>query len=126
MRLNQVTIGSTDLERSERFYQTIGLTLIVKDDHYLRFECEDGHSTFSVESVAAVDPAEQITVYFETDILDDEYDRLTRAGVEFEQAPADMPGLWREARLRDPDGHHLCLFHAGPNRRNPPWRINPG
>jgi catechol 2,3-dioxygenase-like lactoylglutathione lyase family enzyme len=126
VRLNQVTIGSTDLDRSERFYEKLGLTLIVKDDHYLRFECEDGHSTFSVESVTAVDPSEQVTVYFETDILDDEYERLARAGVEFEAPPTDMPWLWREARLRDPDGHHLCLFHAGPNRLNPPWRIKPG
>lgn len=126
MRLNQVTIGSTDLERSERFYETLGLTLIVKDDHYLRFECEDGHSTFSVESVEAVDPTEQVTVYFETDKLDAEYDRLVRAGVEFDEPPTDMSWLWREAQLRDADGHHLCLFYAGPNRLNPPWRITPG
>jgi catechol 2,3-dioxygenase-like lactoylglutathione lyase family enzyme len=126
VRLNQVTVGSTDLARSERFYETLGLSLIVKDDRYRRFECEDGHSTFSVESVDAVDPTEQVTVYFETDILDAEYDRLVRAGVEFEQQPTDRSWLWREARLRDPDGHHLCLFYAGPNRLNPPWRINPG
>lgn len=28
--------------------------------------------------------------------------------------------LWREARLRDPAGNALCLFFAGPNRRDPP------
>ena len=34
----------------------------------------------------------------------------------------DTPWLWREARywtLRQPDR----IFHAGPNRRFPPWRI---
>ena len=45
------------------------------------------------------------------------------AGIDFDTEPADMPWLWREARLRDPDGHHLCLFRAGDNRRYPPWRL---
>jgi catechol 2,3-dioxygenase-like lactoylglutathione lyase family enzyme len=123
MRLNQVTIGSTNLDRSERFFTTLGLTVIVKDSHYLRFECPVGDSTFSVESVEAVGPSEQVTVYFECDELDREYERLRRAGVEFELAPSDMPWRWREARFRDPDGHRFCLFHAGENRRYPPWRV---
>ncbi len=118
-----MTIGSTDLGRSEHFYETLGLRLIVKNDHYLRFECPDGEATFSVDLVDAVAESEQVTLYFESDELDDEYDRLLRAGFEFEHAPADMPWLWREARLRDPDGHRLCIFHAGQHRRHPPWRI---
>jgi hypothetical protein len=31
--------------------------------------------------------------------------------------------LWREAYLHDPDGNVVCLYHAGENRRNPPWRM---
>jgi hydroxymethylpyrimidine/phosphomethylpyrimidine kinase len=31
--------------------------------------------------------------------------------------------LWREAWLRDPAGNSICLYHAGDNRRFPPWRI---
>jgi len=27
------------------------------------------------------------------------------------------------APLRDPDGNELCLYHAGENRRFPPWRL---
>jgi catechol 2,3-dioxygenase-like lactoylglutathione lyase family enzyme len=42
MRLDQVTVGSTDLERSEAFYRALGLELIVEDVHYLRFECPEG------------------------------------------------------------------------------------
>ena len=126
MRLDQVTVGSTDLDRSEAFYRTLGLTLIVKDGHYLRFECPDGGSTFSVEVVDDIPDAEQVTVYFESDRLDDEYERMRAAGVEFDHPPTDMPWLWREARLRDPDGHRLCIFCAGENRKNPPWRLGPG
>ncbi|HEY5023620.1 MAG TPA: VOC family protein [Acidimicrobiales bacterium] len=123
MRLNQVTVGATNLDQSEEFYRKAGLVLIVKDEHYLRFECPDGGSTFSVELVDNVPEDEQITLYFETDGLATEYERLCRSGIEFEHPPTDMPWLWSEARLRDPDGHRLCIFHAGENRRNPPWRL---
>lgn len=121
MRLNQVTVGSTNLDRSEAFYRTLGLRLIVKDEHYLRFECPSGESTFSVDLVG--DETEQVTVYFECDEIDHDYERLRGAGTHFEHPPTDMPWLWREARLRDPDGHRLCLFRARENRKNPPWRL---
>lgn len=126
MRLNQITIGSVDLARSERFYCTSGLVLIVKDDHYLRFECADGESTFSVEQVTTAPSDEHVTIYFETDDVDDTYARLAQAGVDFVQPPQDMPWLWREVRLSDPDGHQLCIYHAGRNRRYPPWRLADG
>src|SRR5205807_8086884 len=99
MRLNQVTVGCADVARSETFHVTLGLRLIVKDDHYLRFECPSGDSTFSVELVDTVPPSEEVTVYFECDDLDATYARLRAAGVEFEHPPTDMTWLWREARL---------------------------
>jgi catechol 2,3-dioxygenase-like lactoylglutathione lyase family enzyme len=123
VRLNQVTVGTTDVAGAERFYTTLGLRLIVRDHHYLRFECPDGDSTFSVELVEGVPAGEAVTIYFETPDLEAEFERLVGRGVAFEQAPQDMPWLWREARLRDPDGHAVCLYHAGSNRRDPPWRL---
>ena len=42
----------------------------------------------------------------------------------FDADPQDQPWLWREAYLRDPDDNVMCLYHAGHNRQNPPWRIN--
>ena len=126
MNLNQVTVGSTDLARSEAFYTLLGLRVIVKADHYLRFECPDGDSTYSAELVPAREEDERITVYFECDDLDAQCERLEAAGLSFDGRPTDMPWLWREARLRDPDGHRLCLFRAGSNRRHPPWRLGRG
>ena len=123
MDLNQVMIGSTDLRRSEAFYRALGLELIVKDEHYLRFACPDGPSTFSVDLVDAVADTEAVTVYFEDPDVDALVERLERSGFEFELRPTDMPWWWREARLRDPDGHRLCLFRAGENRLYPPWRL---
>jgi catechol 2,3-dioxygenase-like lactoylglutathione lyase family enzyme len=123
MDLNQVTVTATDLDRAEQFYTRLGLHLIVRNDHYLRFECPLAHSTFSVDLTDRPAGDGGVTVYFETEDLDGDYERLTAEGVSFDTEPTDMPWLWREARLRDPDGHRLCLFHAGENRKNPPWRL---
>jgi catechol 2,3-dioxygenase-like lactoylglutathione lyase family enzyme len=123
MRLNQVTVGSTNLGRSEGFYLALGLKLIVKNEYYLRFECPEGDSTFSVDLVDAVSPEEHVTLYFESDDVDGDYLRLHGIGIAFELPPTDMSWLWRESRLRDPDGHRLCIFHGGENRLNPPWRL---
>ena len=123
MDLNQVTIESTDLKRSEDFYSRLGLSVIVRTDRYLRFECPGGSSTFSVELVDESPSRSGVVVYFESDDLDGLCERLKSEGIQFEQGPMDMPWLWREARLRDPDGHRLCLFYGGENRKYPPWRI---
>ena len=124
MRLNQITVGATDLVRTERFYRLLGLRPIVRTEDYLRFACPDGDATFSAERVDSVPGGERVTIYFESDDLDGEYHRLRVAGIAFDAAPADMAWRWREARLRDPDGHRLCLFHAGQNRVYPPWRLD--
>jgi hypothetical protein len=34
-----------------------------------------------------------------------------------------MHYLWREARLRDPDGHDIRLYVSNGHRLNPPWRL---
>lgn len=123
MRLNQVTVGSTDPGRSGDFYLALGFRLIVRDDDYLRFECPEGDATFSVERVVSVPPDEQVTLYFETTDLAETCRTLAAGGITFDREPEEMPWLWKEARLRDPDGHRLCLFEAGNNRRFPPWRL---
>ena len=125
MNLNQVTIPSVDLERAIEFYQKLGLNLIVKAlPHYARFEVPDGDATFSLHLVDQLPQGEGITIYFESDRLDTWVDELQTKGIEFDELPEDRPWLWREARLRDPDGNNLVLYFAGKNRKNPPWRIN--
>ncbi len=124
MQLNQITLPSTDVARSCAFFSALGFTQIVSNlPNYARFECADGGSTFSLHRVDSGAPGAGIVVYFECDDVDALYRRLVAQGVEFDSAPADQTWLWREAYLRDPDGHVLCLYHAGENRRNPPWRI---
>ena len=123
MRLNQVTVPALDIERSVEFYTKLGLVQVVASESYARFECPDGDSTFSVHATDRPTARSGITIYFECDDLDERVAALEGVGVEFESAPQDMRWLWREARLRDPAGNEICLFHAGENRRNPPWRL---
>ncbi len=122
MRLNQVTLAVSDLERAVDFYRCLGLKPIVADERYARFVCPDGDSTLSLDQREMVPPS-ATTVYLECDDLDEKVSQLQAAGVCFEHPPIDQPWLWREARLRDPDGNPLCLFQAGENRLNPPWRL---
>jgi catechol 2,3-dioxygenase-like lactoylglutathione lyase family enzyme len=124
MNLNQITVPSLDLSVSVPFYQKLGLKLIVNaPPHYARFECPDGSSTFSIHLVETLPKGDGIYVYFECEDLDAKVDNLKAKGIEFEELPNDKSWLWREARLKDPDGNQLILFYGGENRLNPPWRI---
>jgi catechol 2,3-dioxygenase-like lactoylglutathione lyase family enzyme len=123
MNLNQITVPSLDIQRAITFYQTLGLKLIVKSDHYARFECPDGTSTFSVHLAEELPTGSGISVYFECEDLDERVNELLQKGIVFDELPKDQSWLWREAYLKDPDGNQLILFFAGENRLNPPWRV---
>lgn len=125
MRLNQVTLPASDLPRSVDFYQRMGFELIVDSPEYARFVDQAGETSFSLHVVAQA-ASDGMVVYFECEDVDAEYRRLREAGFRFETEPQDQPWLWREARLKDPAGNRLCLYHAGENRLDPPWRVTRG
>ncbi|HVG16051.1 MAG TPA: VOC family protein [Chitinophagaceae bacterium] len=125
MNLNQVTVAVTDVERSIGFYQSLGNRLIVKAlPKYARFECPEGDATFSIHKVDEMAKDPQTIIYFEVAELDSKVNKLVEEGILFDELPEDRTWLWREARLRDPDGNRLILYYAGDNRKNPPWRIS--
>ena len=121
MNLNQVTVEVSDISRAVAFYRRLGLELIVLSDHYARLLCPGG-ATFSVHLAEAPSSGGAL-IYFECDDLDARYARLADEGVVFDSPPTDQRWLWREARLSDPDGNRLCLYWAGENRVDPPWRV---
>lgn len=124
MNLNQITIASTDVAKATEFYKKLGLRLIVDAlPRYVRFECPNGDATFSIHYVETLSENSNITLYFENDALDKTVETLQAKGINFTSLPEDKSWKWREAHLRDVDGHHLILFKAGENRKNPPWRI---
>lgn len=125
MRLNQVTAAATNLDASIAFYRLLGLKLIVKSAHYARFALPEGESTFSLHIADGEVPRENAPqLYFECADVDGEVRRLRAAGVAFEREPTHQDWLWCEAWLRDPAGNSICLFSAGENRLNPPWRLS--
>ena len=123
-RLNQVTVTGTNYERSVDFYRRLGLKQIVDspDTGYARFETAGG-VTLSVQIDADEKIIATTAIYLECDDLDERVEKLARSGIAFEHGPRNQPWMWREARLRDPDGNIIFFYHAGESRRFPPWRI---
>ena len=124
MNLNQVTVPCLDLERSVAFYRALGLDLIVHDPpKYARFVCPVGNATFSLHLADRVESSSAPVVYFELDDVDAKVRELAAVGIRAETEPRDQEWLWREATFRDPAGNVICLYHAGKNRLDPPWRL---
>ncbi len=124
MNLNQVTIYSAKTVETVEFFEKLGLRRIVDSlPRYARLECPDGDATISVQIDENVVAANNIILYFDCDDLGTEVARLKSMGLKFTEDPTDREWLWREAHLIDPNGNKICLFHAGENRKNPPWRV---
>ena len=127
MNFNHVTLIVSDLERSKAFYRILGLTQIVDaPPRYARFTFPEGDVTLSIEVKELSSPLRggAAELFFQCEAVDDVVRALKAKGVAFDQDPTDMFYLWREARLRDPDGHQLRFYReAGDIRLNPPGKI---
>ena len=128
MNFNHVTLIVSDFERSKAFYRTLGLTQIVDaPPRYARFTFPDGDATLSIEVKDLDLPSRGgvAELFFQCEAVDDIVAGLKAKGVAFDQDPTDMFYLWREARLRDPDGHELRFYNDATDARlNPPWKIS--
>ncbi|MBL4854806.1 MAG: VOC family protein [Robiginitomaculum sp.] len=126
LRLNQVTLGASDMAASVAFYEMLGLTLIVNSaPRYVRFEFPESQhgerATLSLHEVApGWAPGDGPLIYFEMDDLDA---YLADIKVKPITPPKTQTYLWREADILDPAGNKIRLYQAGENRRFPPWRV---
>jgi catechol 2,3-dioxygenase-like lactoylglutathione lyase family enzyme len=124
VNLNQVTIYTSKPLETVEFFRKLGLRLIVDSlPRYARLECPDGESTLSMQDDQNAHVSNNVVLYFECDDLDRTVDELKSKGLIFDEDPTDRPWLWRQAYLKDPNGNNICVFHAGDNRKNPPWRV---
>lgn len=123
MDLNQVTVAVRDFHEGVAFFSKLGLRLIVSErDEYARFEMPTGSSTFSLY-VSDAPAVGDTVIYFEVDDVDQTYSELSKRGIAFDTPPTDQSYRWRTAYFSDPTGNSFCLFHAGKDRRFPPWRL---
>jgi catechol 2,3-dioxygenase-like lactoylglutathione lyase family enzyme len=124
VNLNQVTVYTDKPVATTEFFQTLGLRVIVDSlPRYARLECTDGDSTLSIQHDESATVTNNVVLYFECDDLDETVGDLKSKGLTFDEDPTDRPWLWRQAYLKDPNGNKICLFRAGENRKNPPWRV---
>ena len=124
MNLNQVTIFSQHTIETVEFFEKLGLRRIVDSlPRYARLECPDGEATLSINTDDDVITTNNIVLYFDCVNLDERVAELKQLGLDFDEDPTDRPWLWRQAYLKDPNGNKICLFKAGENRKNPPWRV---
>ncbi|MCB0456831.1 MAG: VOC family protein [Flavobacteriaceae bacterium] len=124
MNLNQVTVPCNNIPKSIEFYKKLGLKLIVHThNYYARFECPDGESTFSLHYSEELPKGEGVWIYFEVAEVSNTVQELESKGIIFETQPIKQPWLWTEASLKDPNGNKIIIYHAGENRKNPPWQL---
>jgi catechol 2,3-dioxygenase-like lactoylglutathione lyase family enzyme len=120
MELNHVLLYVEDVDAALDFYERrLGFERVAAEQGYARVRVPGGNATVALHAISS-EPRppwnEGIAVYFEIDELDAYCTRLADAGVAFDQQPTDMPWGWRHAYLRDPDGHRLSFYRAGPAR----------
>jgi len=124
MNLNHITIPALDVVKSTEFYKQLGLKLIVDSlPRYVRFELPKGDTTFSIHKVEHIEQPDWMYFYFEVEDLNATYTQLQKKGFVFDTDIIEQPWLWNEIYLKDPSGLELIIYHAGKNRKNPPWRI---
>jgi len=119
-RISAVVV-STDLERSQRFYETkLGLTLSTETiKNHLLFECGDG-TTLLVYGRGNPNKADHTQVRIWSRDIDKDVSGLAAKGVEFEEYDTETfktvdhivtsPGIGRSAWFKDPDGNTIAVF----------------
>ena len=112
---------STDLERSQGFYEDkVGLTLSPETiENHLVFACGDG-TTILVYGRPAENKADHTQVRFWSDDVDADVRALVERGVVFEEYDfptlrtvdhvATTAGIGKSAWFKDPDGNTIALF----------------
>jgi predicted enzyme related to lactoylglutathione lyase len=112
---------STDLARSQKFYETnVGLRLSPETiKNHLLFECDDG-TTLLVYGRGAGNLADHTQVRFWSDDVEADVRELAQRGIVFDELDmgaiktvngvATVPGIGKSAWFKDPDGNTLALF----------------
>jgi catechol 2,3-dioxygenase-like lactoylglutathione lyase family enzyme len=108
-----------DIPAAKKFYSdTLGVRVVEIGDGLLSIEAQNGYAVLAYVKPEHV-PADHTIVNFPVDDIEETVDRLTKAGVTFEQYPSGAiktnekgiahPGPW-QAWFRDPAGNILSVL----------------
>jgi catechol 2,3-dioxygenase-like lactoylglutathione lyase family enzyme len=113
----------SDVGRSVRFYQQLGLEVVEERPGYARMRCPSGVGTLALHEPDAGSnrsvSAPGIRLYFEVRDLVAFCETLVARGIVLDEAPRLREWGWTHAYLKDPDQHELSLFWAGQARLQP-------
>ena len=123
-RFNGICINTSDLERLGKFYQELLQVGFARDGDNLSFLTEGAElSIFSYQGMERMAPGSMegagygsITIDFEVEDVDLEYERLTNNGVPCVKPPVTYPWGRRSAWFHDPDGNLVNLYSRTINR----------
>ena len=119
-RISAVLV-STDLQRSQHFYQTkVGLTLSPQTiKNHLLLDAGDG-TTLLVYGRGSGNQADHTQVRFWSTDIDNDVATLAANGIEFDEYDTatfktinhvvTSPGIGRSAWFKDPDGNTIAVF----------------
>src|SRR5258708_35686227 len=119
-RISAVLV-STDLERSQHFYETkVGLTLSPETNkNPLLFEGRDG-TTLLIYGRGSGNKADHTQVRLWSTDIDKDVSVLAANGIEFDEYDTETfktidhivtsPGIGRSAWFKDPDGNTIAVF----------------
>lgn len=125
---NHVLVGSSDIERSKRFYDSLfgllgaapALRNVARSGHVRYFYRHDGNTFGIAEPIngEAATVANGATIAFKCSSAQQVqafHDAaVAQGGVSIEDPPGvrdDVLGTFYLAYVRDPDGHKLCALH---------------
>ena len=108
--LSAVTLGTTDMLRSFRFYDALGLALNYggPDSSFTSWFAGDGHLNVQLDPAYRPGPLWGRVILWVDDV-DDMYRTAVSAGLRPSTRPEDAPWGERYFHLSDPDGHELSF-----------------
>lgn len=105
--INAITLAVTDMDRSVRFYESIGFRLDFRSPHFATFRI--GEQALNLTGEAPPDTGFWGRVIFYVDDVDRMHANVVEAGHLPEAPPADATWGERYFHVNDPDGHQLSF-----------------